>query len=128
MKFFTNFLPLKAELYIFLVCLQYEFLIAVIMKRFLLDITPRSPVKVNRHFEGTYRVCLQDRRVRQAGKQHGGRNKLKQLDLYRIGGILPAGKYAPIGSSSLAVFLRLSEGRKFAGYAFSSNWYCKMNT
>jgi hypothetical protein len=39
------------------------------------DITPRSPLKVNRRFGGTYRLHLQGRRISQARNQREADNK-----------------------------------------------------
>jgi hypothetical protein len=45
----------------------FEVLIAVAMKSSIfLDITQCSPVKVNRHFGGTYHLCLQGQGISKA--------------------------------------------------------------
>jgi hypothetical protein len=57
----------------------FEFLTAVGMKSSIFwDITPCNPMKVNRRFEGTCRLHLQDRRISQARKQHEARICSKQ--------------------------------------------------
>jgi hypothetical protein len=51
-----------------------EVLTAVVMKSTILwDITPGSPLKVNRRFGGTYRIHLQVRKIRRARYQHESR-------------------------------------------------------
>jgi hypothetical protein len=53
------------------VYLRFEVLTAMVMKRFVFwDITPCSPLKVNRRFGGTCRIHLQGRRINQARNQH----------------------------------------------------------
>jgi hypothetical protein len=44
---------------------------AVLKTSFLWNITPCSPLKVNRRFGGTYRLHLQSRRISQARNQLG---------------------------------------------------------
>jgi hypothetical protein len=52
-----------------------EFLTVVIIKLYLLDITPSSPLKVNWRFRGTWRLHLQGRRISQARNQQGTASK-----------------------------------------------------
>jgi hypothetical protein len=54
----------------------FEGLTAVGMKRYRLwDITPCSLLKINRFFEGTYRLQLQSRRISQARNQREAGSK-----------------------------------------------------
>jgi hypothetical protein len=51
--------------------LDFEVFVAVAMKSGVFwDIMPCTLPKVIRRFEGTYRLYIQDRRVRQAGNQY----------------------------------------------------------
>jgi hypothetical protein len=55
-------------------CVGSEVLIAVIMRSSIFwDVTPRSTLKVNRRFGGTYLLRLQGRRIRQARNQRESR-------------------------------------------------------
>jgi hypothetical protein len=47
--------------------LRFEILTVVVMKSTVFwDITPCSPLKVNRHFGGKYRLHIQDRKISSA--------------------------------------------------------------
>jgi hypothetical protein len=49
----------------------YEVIVAVVMKGSIFwNLTACSPFKVNRRFEGTYRLHLQCRRIREGRNQH----------------------------------------------------------
>jgi hypothetical protein len=62
------FVPLTSQVVIILV--GFEVLTAVVMKNTIfMDITPCSPLKVNRRFGGTYRLHLQGRRISRARNQ-----------------------------------------------------------
>jgi hypothetical protein len=57
-----------------LVIVGFEVLTAVVMKSSIFwDITPCSPLKVNRSFGGTYRLHLQGRRISRARDQRESR-------------------------------------------------------
>jgi hypothetical protein len=59
-------------------CVGLEVLTAVIMNYILWNITPCSPLNVNRHFGGTCRLHLHGRRISQARDQHEECSKQSQ--------------------------------------------------
>jgi hypothetical protein len=48
----------------------FDVLTAMVMKRYLWDITPSSLLRINRRFGGTCRLHLQGRKISQARNQH----------------------------------------------------------
>jgi hypothetical protein len=61
-------------------CVGFEVLTAVVVKSCIFwDVTPCSPLKLNRRFGGTCRLHLQGRRISQARNQREAGGKLNGL-------------------------------------------------